>query len=85
MMHKNIKFLIPFIFLLTSNANFQGMEMIRSCCQALTKMLSIKSKENIPENPKSILKKRQKRNLGAINTEKSDKKVTFDDKVTFLE
>lgn len=76
MMRKKIKFLIPFIFLLTSNANFQGMEMIRTCCQSLMEayrtFMSAKSEnKNKLENPKSILKERKPRSPNL------DKKVTF--------
>ena len=84
MMSKKSKLLISFLFLLSSNPSFQGMEVARTCCQALTKIcrVFIPAKEKVVRikfRPKSILKERRERKLNP------NKKVTFSNSVEILD
>ena len=76
MINKNIKLLISFIFLLSNNLNFRGMEKFEKI-ELIPKSFSANN-FNSYFKPKSILKQKGERNLN------SNKKVTFADIVKIL-
>lgn len=73
MINKNIKFLIPFLLLLTSNANFQGME---EETKSIPKSFSVNN-FNYYFKPESILKQKGEKRFN-LN------RVTFNNIVKIL-